>query len=716
MLSRRDVLALSAAGAIPTALPDLVWALADDTDPTKVFTGDKKPTDVRLGAPKTLNDYFPFVVPKTKEAWESRRKQLREQMLVASGLWPMPEKTPLNAVVHGKIAKEGYTIEKVFFASMPGHYVCGNLYRPVVDSDKPPKHPGVLFAHGHWAGGRFHDDGEKAAKASVDAKGEPDLDRGRYFMQALPATLAKLGFVVFHYDMIGYADSTAIPHREGFKDAEADLRLQSFMGLQTWNSVRSLDFLASLPDVNPKKLGMTGASGGGTQTFMLAAIDDRLASAFPAVMVSTGMQGGCVCENCSLLRVGTGNVEIAGLFAPKPQALSAANDWTKEMMTKGLPELKQLYDLYGAKDKVAVRAWLEYGHQYNVHARQMMYAWFLKHLADRDEEVKEGPFKPVVPPKDLSVFDAEHPRPKDELNAATLREVMTKASDEQIAKLTPKDAESLKEFKRVVGTALRVMVNSELPEKVEGRADFDNLMFDGLRVERTLLGRAGEKDAVPAILFSSLKNPVDKTPAVVWLHPQGKGSLVSGGKPVPAVKSLTDAGFLVVAPDLLGTGENAFPKPFPVDKGFAGYTYGYNRSLLANRVHDTLTMLGGLKGQPKVTKVHLVGWGEFGPVAILAKALAGDAVAKTAADLNQFRFENIKDTADPMMLPGAAKYGGLPAFLALCAPGKVFVHNHRGTASGRLPRAAYEAAGAADNLTRATEKVDDAKVVEWLMK
>ncbi len=82
---------------------------------------------------------------------------------------------------------------------------------------------------------------------------------------------------------------------------------------------------------------MTGASGGGTQTFMLAAIDDRLASAFPAVMVSTGMQGGCVCENCSLLRVGTGNVEIAGLFAPKPQGLSAANDWTKEMMTKGSP-------------------------------------------------------------------------------------------------------------------------------------------------------------------------------------------------------------------------------------------------------------------------------------------------------------------------------------------------------------------------------------------
>ena len=100
--------------------------------------------------------------------------------------------------------------------------------------------------------------------------------------------------------MVGYADSTAIAHRAGFTDAEAELRLQSFMGLQTWNSIRALDFLLSLPDVDPERIGITGASGGGTQTFMLAAIDDRLAAAFPAVMVRTAMQGGCICENCSL--------------------------------------------------------------------------------------------------------------------------------------------------------------------------------------------------------------------------------------------------------------------------------------------------------------------------------------------------------------------------------------------------------------------------------
>ncbi len=713
MLSRREMLALSAAAAGTAAVPSLAWAVADDADPTRVFTGDLKPTDYRLGAPRTLNDYIPFSPPKSKEAWEARRAQLREQLLVANGLWPMPEKTPLNAVIHGKIERDGYTIEKVYFASMPGHYVSGNLYRPIAGNNRPQKLPAVLFAHGHWANGRFHDAGEKAAKASVDSKSEPDMDRGHFFMQALPATLAKLGFVVFQYDMVGYADSLAIKHREGFKDIEAELRLQSQMGLQTWNSVRSLDFLLSLPDVDAKRIGMTGASGGGTQTFVLAAIDDRIASALPAVMVSTGMQGGCVCENCSLLRVGTGNVEIAALFAPKPQAMSAANDWTKEMMTKGYPELQQLYDLYGAKDKVAVRAWLEYGHQYNVHAREMMYGWFMKHLQGKDEQVKEPALKPT-PVAELSVFDQKNPRPKDELDAENLREAMTKASDAQFLKLMPKDAAGLKEFKRVVGTALRVMVNSELPKKVAGWADGHPLesKVDGHTMLRgTISRRNNEKDAIPAVALMG-ENPKVAHP-VIWLHPKGKASLITNGKITPAVRSITDTGLYVLAPDLLGVGENAFTKPPAVDKTFAGYTYGYNRSLLANRVHDVLTLIATIEGPGKI---RLVGWGEMGIVAILAKALAGDAVKKTAADMDGFNFENIKDASDPMTLPGALKYHGMGAFLGLCAPDDVLVHDQQGTGIGNLSRACYEAAGVEEKLNRNAEKLDAAKVVEWLVK
>src|SRR5207245_120892 len=214
----------------------------------------------------------------------------------------MPPRPPLEPVIHGKIDRDEYTIEKVFFASYPGHYVSGNLYRP---KGKTGKLPAVLFAHGHWNNGRMYDAGEALAKKDVAGGGEKTMQGGRYPLQAPCVGLARLGCVVFTYDMVGYADSQKIKHREGFKDAAAELRLQSFMGLQTWNSVRALDFVLSLPDVDPDRVAVTGAGGGGTQTILLSAVDPRVCAAFPAGMVSMNMEGGRICENAPLLRVGS---------------------------------------------------------------------------------------------------------------------------------------------------------------------------------------------------------------------------------------------------------------------------------------------------------------------------------------------------------------------------------------------------------------------------
>src|SRR5262249_18463410 len=194
-------------------------------------------------------------------------------------------------------------------------------------------------------------------------------------------------------DMLGYADSVQLtfdlvhrhskqrpeldtPENWGFYSTQAELRQQSVMGVQTYNSIRALDWLSELPDVDPARIGVTGASGGGTQTFILCAIDPRPAVAFPAVMVSTAMQGGCTCENCSNLRVGTGNVEFAALMAPRPLAMSGAKDWTVEIETKGLPELKQHYAMMGVPDLVMGKAFLQFGHNYNNVSRELMYGWF----------------------------------------------------------------------------------------------------------------------------------------------------------------------------------------------------------------------------------------------------------------------------------------------------------------------------------------------------
>ena len=707
MLHRRDWLAATAAAA---TLPP---SLRADTPLTNVFRPGDVKTDVRLGPPKTLNDYFPFTVPTSLDEWKARATALRTQLNVALGIFPQPAKTPLDTVVHGKIDRGAYTIEKVYFRSTPGHTVCGNLYRPAKVGGKVP---GVLFAHGHWDNGRFHDAGEAGARKMVERGEEPDLARARLFMQALPVTLAKLGFVCFQFDMVGYADSTAIPHiarsgvphAQGFADAEGELRLQSLLGLQTWNCIRSIDFLSSLPDVDATKIGMTGASGGGTQTFLTAALDERIAAAFPAVMVSTGMQGGCVCENCSLLRVNTGNVEIAGLIAPRPLAMSGANDWTKEIETKGLPELKKLYSLFGKEDLVAAKCWPQYPHNYSRPSREMMYGWFLKHLMGKDGGAKEGDFEPL-PPKQLSVFDTDHPRPQDELPADKLRAAMTVSATESFLKLSADPAH----LDTVFRPAFRAMLVTDYPKTIQVRRAPVESKPDGATMHLAVLGRATERDAVPTAGIFGPKFTGEKV--VVWAHPGGKASVFDGGKFVPAARTLIDAGYAIVAPDCFGTGEAVPTKSHEVNKTYAAFTYGYNRTPLANRVHDLLTSITFGKTILKAKTLHLVGWGEAGPWTVLAKALAGEAVVKLAADLNQFRFEQVKDTADPRMLPGALKYGGMATALALCSPGAVLAHNHRGTGTGEFPKRVYDAAKAGEKLKREPDKWGDATVVEWLL-
>jgi dienelactone hydrolase len=695
------------------ALAAAAWAAAD-ADPSRVLPAGQTPADARLGPPRTLDDKdFFFHVPETRTAWEARRQAVREQVLVAEGLWPLPEKTPLNPVVHGKIDRDDYTIEKVFFTSMPGHYVSGNLYRP---KGKTGKLPAVLFPHGHWEDARFFDAGEKTAAEIVKGGGEKTIEGARYPLQALPAQLARMGCVVFHYDMVGHSDSKAIEHKKGFTDADAELRLQSFMGLQTWNSIRALDFVAGLPDVDATRIGVTGASGGGTQTFILCAVDDRPAAAFPAVMVSTQMQGGCVCENCSLLRQGTGNVEIAGLFAPKPLGMTGAHDWTIDIEKKGLPELKQLYKLYDSEDKVMAKCFPQFDHNYNQVSREVMYNWFNKHLKlDQPEPVVEKPFTPVVPTKDLSVYDKDHPLPKDAADAEKLRQYMTEASDKQIAALLPRDAKGLAEYRRVIGTALRVMVHDELPktEDVESKQVGDREEHDGVIERRYLIGRKGASEQIPAV--GMCRADFDGT-VVVWVHPAGKASLYKDGKLVPAAQKLLDSKKGIFAPDVFGTGELATDKPPAVNDKYSGFTFGYNRPLLAQRVHDILTAVAYVRGHEKTKQVDLVGWEKAGPWALLARALCGDGVARTAADGDEFRFEKVRTVTDEMLLPGALKYGGLYALAATAAPAELYVHNHRGTGSGQWLKAAYEAAGAADKLQRVSEKAADDKVVEWLLR
>jgi hypothetical protein len=324
--------------------------------------------------------------------------------------------------------------------------------------------------------------------------------------------------------------------------------------------------------------------------------------------------------------------------------------------------------------------------------------------------VHERPFKPVLP-RDLSVYDDQHPRPKDEVGVDGVKKVLTERSEKQMAALVPTDAAKLAEFRRVVGSALGVMIHDSLPvaDDVEATEVGEKHEQDGRVAHKFLLTRKDQHEAIPAY---GIRGPDYDGTVVIWIHPKGKTSLFADGKLVPEAQAILDRKSAILAVDVFGAGELA-AKP-AVNAQYAGYTFGYNRPLAAERVHDILTTIAVAKKHPQVQTIHLIGWESAGPWVVLARALAGDAVTRTAADLDGFRFDAIKSNADPMMLPGALKYGGMAAFAALCAPGELLLHNHRGTGTGRLLPEAYRAAGAEGKLNREPLKLAGLKVVEWV--
>jgi len=169
--------------------------------------------------------------------------------------------------------------------------VTGNLYTP---AGRGP-FPAVLLPHGHWTYGRL----ENTEVSSIPGSA---------------ISLARQGFVAFTYDMVGYDDSRQLTH--AFGGRRESVWGLSLAGLQLWNGIRSLDFVQSRPEVDPARIGAAGASGGGTQTFLLAAVDERVKVAVPVNMISLHMQGGCLCENPPGLRLDTSNVELAATIAP----------------------------------------------------------------------------------------------------------------------------------------------------------------------------------------------------------------------------------------------------------------------------------------------------------------------------------------------------------------------------------------------------------------
>jgi dienelactone hydrolase len=654
-----------------------------------------KPDDQRLkGLRSTDGSTFPMR-PITKAAdWPARRDETRMRILVAAGLHPFPKRSPLNPVIHGKVERDDYTIERVIFESFPGHYVTGSLYRPKAPAKG--KRPAILCPYGHWKEGRFHDHGDERLRKEIASGAERFEVGGRHVIQARCVQLARMGCIVFVYDMEGFADSVQLEHRLGprpqaadssgylLHSPQAELHGQTPFGLQTWNSIRSLDFIHTIEDVDPKRIAITGGSGGGTQSMILSAIDPRIAAAMPAVMVSSGGQGGCTCENAQFLRIGQGNVDIAAATAPRPLGLICANDWTKALKASGHTELKALYKTLGYPRHYEAHFHFEFGHNYNSVNRQHMYHFMNRHLKlGLHEPIQERDYLPLDPAKEASVWIGNYPKP----DGAQIGETHERKLTAEWAKATDAGLKetSTKYRSRVMAQGLAVMIGrtpddvGPIAWKEVSKVDVDDHL---IRVGRLNVTEHGEQLPVRLIYPKNKWN----RQIVVWLDETGKDTVLGkANQPTRAVAALLGMGYGVASIDLFGQGEfvdggKAIESVRLIFRGkgtrpgqkAACYHFGYNPPLLVQRVHDVMSLVEYLRqgdGKRKAKHIHLAAIGkQAGTVGLAARSMLGNHIDKAVIDVQGFTFDSVDRIDHPMFLPGILRYGGMEALWVLSRP------------------------------------------------
>ena len=634
-----------------------------------VLTTDKafEPQRSHLPYLRSLNDGGRFLTPpKDLQSWQRRRAYLKAQILVSSGLWPEVPREKPNARLYGKVVRDGYSIERVVIETIPGFYLTGNLYRPapwVPSQNEDPirkkqreawkkvrsakKHPGILCPHGHWRYGRF----------------EPEVQRRC-------KQLARMGAVVFSYDMVGYGDFKPFGHR--FLDDELRLLGFSLFSLQTWNSLRALDFLLSLPDVDPERIACTGASGGGTQTFFLSALDDRVKVAAPVVMVSQSMQGGSYCENADCLRIGTDNAEIAALVAPRPQLFVCARDWTWEFPQKGFPQVQAVYRLYGAADAVEVARY-DFPHNYNRTSRERVYRFLARRLFGIDENLTRELAMEAEPQQNITAWTEDQPRPDEFVTPEELKESLREFVLDQAARICPDTlGERWPTFARALRRAFRIRLGLEpvRPEHLrtqliaEETAEWGTWRLVRFGIGVTPRVRALElvpQQTVKRAMLVLSETPLDQLPS-------------SGGSLWDALARRAAHGWrvLVIEPYEVGANHDPFRKPAEDE---LRHFLCYNRSVAGERVQDTLTAVEMLKKEHG--PVTLVGAGQMGPVALLA-ATQCDALAELVVDVAGFDYRIDPLPPRELLVPGIVRLGGLRTAAALLNVPRIELYGARG--------------------------------------
>jgi hypothetical protein len=551
-----------------------------------IFTADER-REIHEAYFDAMSDPRPYV-PATLREWQARAQALRPALSRTLGLDPAPADTPLDVRVTGSLQRDGYTIDRVAYQTWPGFYATGWLYRPAT-LDEPA--PAILNPHGHWQDG--------ARNPTV---------------QARLIGLARRGYVALAVDSLHVTD---------FPIGLCSLTVM------TWNNLRGIDLLQSLPEVDGERIGCTGASGGGQQTMYAAALDDRIKATVNVCLVThfkkilfSDERTHCECNHVPGLMALTDEPEICGLIAPRPSLyLCVTGDWTADFPTDEYPDMQRMYDLHGAGDAIDVEQW-DCGHDYHAEMRSRMYAWFARHLGiDEPSDLAERE-EDLLPADTLNDLDGPVPssRPWTDFPMFYREQHAGDAGP-----LTP-DA-----LQRLLGEDRRSLHARRAPH-VDAHGDHVVLGATGVPIPVTAHAHGGSECKGLALV----------------LHPDGRQTVGADD-----ARTLQEAGWDVLLADVRLRGELA------IRWGLNTVVWG--RPEIGMAVDDIANLLDSRANA--YTQVACVGLGEMGWVAVCAAVMDSRITQVLAPGLSP-RF---LDGPDAVSLPNLLRCGTADDLLALVA-------------------------------------------------
>lgn len=539
---------------------------------------------------------------KSRSDWEKRRDQVKNAYLKNIGTFP--EKNPLNTIITGTLKKSGYHVEKIVFESIPGYHVTGSLFIPEGINEK---RPAVLYVSGH------SQDSYKSVNYQIEI-----------------LNLVKKGFVVFAIDPIGQGErvqyydpgkkasiigTTTIEHT--YAGLQCLLNGTSVAKYFIWDGIRAIDYLITRPEVDPDRIGVTGRSGGGTQTVYISAFDDRVLAAAPEnyvtshrrLLESRGPQDGE--QNFyHWLAQGLALEDLLVARMPKPTILitttrdifsiQGAREVFQEI-TKGYKAMGKDGDFQMVEDHAE--------HSTTLKNREALYQFFQKYLAlpgnPNDEKVE------ILPPVELQVTKTG--QVSDSYQGETVFSLNKKESDKLYNRLQLSRQNNKNHLSRVKENAMALSGFIAPDNKVKAiyRGSHQR---EGYTIGMYAIEAEGGY-IIP--LLVAVPDGDGKYPAMIYLHPDGKEEgIVAGGK----IEKLVKQGYVVAAPDLIGIGETKPNIRFPAVAALEAMLLG--RSIVGIQAGDIAEVANFLKNFPKANanQISAVAFGEQCPSLLHAAA------------------------------------------------------------------------------------------------